>query len=372
LTRLIIHIGTTKTGSSSIQTVLGRNRKMLSKNGIIYPNIDGSNTHNLLPAAFRRSEQQWAYHRKLYGNNPKKIVSAALNAWDRLAACVAKSPEQTFVLSSEGFSLLSETEAFQAFLSEKLPGLTPEIVVYLRHPVEWVQSNLFQSLRRTTNVIPPMPLGWSDMLDRWANVGPLTVRSMEPDRLLSGDAVSDFLHAVLGLKSELVQNMRHNVSLSAEGAILVHDFRRVLQPDRNEERTEEVRAMISELMKIESLPEFIARRSKIRLRPEWRSTVIDQIKDDITAIKTRQGFRFSDDQLYANVRSDNFVQDAQVVNLRDVIEYDQTFLIDLQARLIGELLPAQMRQSHRGISHGLPMPLRRVIWAGLRRMRMLR
>jgi hypothetical protein len=371
--RLIIHIGTPKTGTTSIQSMLGNNRDMLAQHDIRYPDADGSNAHNLLPAAFRGPEEHWAYHRKLYGNDPKRIKSAALKAWDRVFDSANAFQNQTVVLSSEGFSLLSETQTLKAFLAEKLPGVAPEIVVYLRHPVEWVQSILFQRVRRTTNVLPPMPLGWGGMLTRWEQLGPLTIRSMETDQLVNGDAVSDFASAILGLPADTFGDRpsKSNPSLSAEGTILVHDYRRVVQPDRNEERTEEVRALITELMKIENQPDMMSRRSRIRLRPNWRKIVINRCSTDMKSILLHQGFRFADDSFYAKIEHNELHAQEQFGSLREIIMFEPDVLNDLQARLTGVLLPTQIKQIHRGATYGLPASVRRLMWAGLRRMRIL-
>ncbi len=45
---LILHIGTSKTGSTSIQKVLARQRRALRTQGIVYPRSPGSERHELL------------------------------------------------------------------------------------------------------------------------------------------------------------------------------------------------------------------------------------------------------------------------------------------------------------------------------------
>ena len=48
---LILHIGTTKTGSTSIQHVLAQNRDALLAQGVLYPRSPGDPQHDLLAYA---------------------------------------------------------------------------------------------------------------------------------------------------------------------------------------------------------------------------------------------------------------------------------------------------------------------------------
>lgn len=49
--RIILHIGTGKTGTSSIQESLFRAREKLLENGILYPDIPGFTNQNFLAMA---------------------------------------------------------------------------------------------------------------------------------------------------------------------------------------------------------------------------------------------------------------------------------------------------------------------------------
>lgn len=63
--RTTLHIGSTKTGSTSIQDMLAANRDLLAQHRVLYPASLGATTHNVIPiyagGTFRHSE----LHRKV-------------------------------------------------------------------------------------------------------------------------------------------------------------------------------------------------------------------------------------------------------------------------------------------------------------------
>ena len=137
MSRLIIHIGLHKTGSTAIQNVLGRARNELLQEGIIYPSFEREFYHHGLV-------NPWITLPKVYSfSDPAK-------AWKELAE-LAKS-DQTVIVSSEEFSRLRESAVnYQEVreLTQAFDDVT--IVLVLRHQLQYIQS-IYLEVSKNANV----------------------------------------------------------------------------------------------------------------------------------------------------------------------------------------------------------------------------
>lgn len=139
--RLVIHIGTEKTGTTSIQECMNVNRNELAEGHcILYPDVGSSSMgHFELVAALhpmcnsgRRAE--FATHQKL---DPDEV-------WNSFCEKVASSEQNLVVISSEHFSSRLNAvglEFIKNKLDEKLPEYEVDIVIYLRNQVDMFQSS---------------------------------------------------------------------------------------------------------------------------------------------------------------------------------------------------------------------------------------
>lgn len=127
--RVILHVGTPKTGTSHLQDVLFRNRDLLEAHGILYP-ADRFDDHFL--AALDLMKLPWG-----------GLETEAVGAWDRLAARV-RAWRGTSVVSHEIFATASATQVRQALASL---GEDAEVHVVLsvrdlvrQVPAEWQEN----------------------------------------------------------------------------------------------------------------------------------------------------------------------------------------------------------------------------------------
>jgi len=125
--RCIIHIGTHKTGSTSLQRYLHANATALAGAGILYPVAKGENAHH-------------AIFREVSG---KARAGRARTGLADLRDRLRRSDADVAILSSELFSVLPPSSAAMAALARRAveAGFTPEIVLYVRP-----QHLLFNSL----------------------------------------------------------------------------------------------------------------------------------------------------------------------------------------------------------------------------------
>jgi hypothetical protein len=133
--RVLLHVGTPKTGTSYLQDVLFRNREVLRKQGILYP-ADRFDGHFL--AALDLMRLTWG-----------GLETQAVGAWDRLAADVRAWPG-TSIISHEILSTASPTQIDRALTSFGA-GVEVHLIVSVRDlvrqvPAEWQENVKHRSL----------------------------------------------------------------------------------------------------------------------------------------------------------------------------------------------------------------------------------
>jgi len=206
--RAVIHIGTEKTGSSSLQSYLSKTSDELARRGIHCCTSAGAGNNRALVAAFMGAGESDDYTR-LHGLDDP----GARKAWrerfiESFLAEVAACSGHTFVISSEHFhSRLVDGDSIvslAAFLRPLFDDI--QLRVYLRRQDELALSFYSQKLR--AGFVPPsiMPLAnlkrprqpyfdFEDLLSRWATA--FGAEALHPalydrKRLQGGDVVCDF------------------------------------------------------------------------------------------------------------------------------------------------------------------------------------
>ncbi|HET6625386.1 MAG TPA: hypothetical protein VFG63_03265 [Nocardioidaceae bacterium] len=173
--KLLVHVGTPKTGTSFVQDLLFRHRTSLAAHGILYP-ADRFDDHFL--AALDLMELPWG-----------GLEKEAVGAWDRLAAQV-RDWQGTSIISHEILARASRSQVRRAF--DSFGDVEVHVVLSARDlvrqiPAEW-QENVKH--RRTVTyadflrkITDPRRRGklaswfWAvqevpDILDRWGSTIP--------------------------------------------------------------------------------------------------------------------------------------------------------------------------------------------------------
>jgi hypothetical protein len=214
---IVIHIGLSKAGSSTIQTFLDTHDTALRGLSVDYPRLGRIN---------RRAHHNFANELK---GRVDKVNPLAASVSD-LAAYLRETPHHTTILSSEGFWTCS-AEAVRRFAAS-LAGLDQPIRIILvirdmvnfapsiyaqeiRHGIRTFDFDSFFELRQARDRFNPF-----EAASRWADAfgwDALVVRVLEPAMLAGGDLITDFLTQV-GLDpqspalSGLLRQPRVNVS----------------------------------------------------------------------------------------------------------------------------------------------------------------
>ncbi len=181
--RLVLHIGTHKTGTTSIQSALRDNRAVLLKAGICYPD-PARDPHPHLPA------HNFIYRATLNG----PAAMAAERA--RILAEFHASKAGCLILSEEGLSL--PQDALQDFFDPWRDVFDFSIICFLRRQDRYAES-LYSQYVREGKAVALDPIGrfledpeirdrfdYHRNLTRWDRFGPVTAVNYD---LLKGEAL---------------------------------------------------------------------------------------------------------------------------------------------------------------------------------------
>jgi len=289
--RVLVHVGTPKTGTSFVQDVLWLNRESLARQGILYP-ADRFDEHFL--AALDLLEMPWG-----------GLEKQAVGAWDRLAARV-RDWNGTAIVSHEILATASRQQVRRAL--DSFGDAEVHVVVSARDlvrqiPAEW-QENVKhrrtlayrQFLDRITDPERKGELAswfWGvqevpDILDRWGsplpagNVRLITVpKPGAPRRLLWERFAS-----VLGLDAAALapETTRENASLGVPETALV---RRINERVNNGVlKNEDYRLLVRELLVHRTLS-LRTSSPRLRLPPDVRAWAADLSESWIEALAER-------------------------------------------------------------------------------------
>lgn len=232
---VFLHIGTPKTATTYLQSVLTLNADRLARDGVLFPEegryADGRKHlllhHNI--AAARRTTYQLGQESRLrrsglIGKERLAELEAGLRREVRESEC------DSAVVTCENFWKLENRQI--ARLIEVFSGFTVKIIVYLRR-----QDRLLDSMLTNLTLIGSVEKYKQKILDpsseyrklcdyypilrKWESyvgIENMEVRAYDADRLVDNDIVVDFLGCVgVDVAEEYVRPARENESLSRVG-----------------------------------------------------------------------------------------------------------------------------------------------------------
>lgn len=233
--KAILHIGIEKTGTTSIQNFLHKNRHRLADHGIFYPQSPGLRNHRAIAAVCLNEDRRDDYFISkgiTTVNEKARWKTQFLREFDR--ELKSNRDSESVLISSEHLSsrLVSTEEVSRLKVMLDKYCESTDVHVYLRRQ-DRVAISLRSTAIRAGHTPPsgfPTTLGISNRYDyeallrRWAEVfGQPNVFAYDYDKSVanSGDIVSDFLNR-LGLDKTrgLLDVERQNTSMSDEAQAL--------------------------------------------------------------------------------------------------------------------------------------------------------
>ncbi|MBO0844804.1 MAG: hypothetical protein J2P22_05245 [Nocardioides sp.] len=240
---LVLHIGSGKTGTTSIQQFLKQNRSRLAQLGTLVPREPGMGRHVKVGLYIKPDEdlrRRLTWHGMEY-SSPAEFRE---DFRTRLSAEIDESGLSRVLLTDEG--VYASNEEAVARLRDLVADVAQSwrLVVYLRRQDEHVCSNYQQKVkagcveRLSDWVLRDMTVLYDyatrlSLFDRMLAPSELVVRRFERESFVEGSLFQDFLDAV-GIdvpSDDLDQVPRRNPSLDAESV----EFLRLLNLHRVED-----------------------------------------------------------------------------------------------------------------------------------------
>lgn len=233
--KAIVHIGSPKTGSSSIQTFLHLNSAELARRGVRYQrNVPHRGSQYEYPlAALARRGQVLGGQEARVRYKVRTIEEARANylrAANGLTSWPTSFKQPVAVFSSEHFAPWIRSIEDVAEVDRMFGDVFSDVtyVLYLRRQEDLVASRYSERVKRGASVKMNgfvrrslNSLDHFDLVQRWIQVvGPdrFKIRLMEKNFLTDGDLISDFC-GLIGVDPQgLKQPPRVNEALSATGA----------------------------------------------------------------------------------------------------------------------------------------------------------
>jgi hypothetical protein len=203
---LYLHIGTEKTGTTSVQKFFRANREVLAENGIIYPLAPGKQNHMGLAASAQDIGKRGPLRKSLGIKTEADARTFRAEMLSGLAEELAERPYKLAFMSGEHCSSrLLEDEEVQ-WLKDALAKFFDKIhiILYIRRQDDYLLSTYSTSVKSGATAalrIPPERAiehrydHWS-VLSRWARIfgrERIICRKFERSNLKSGDIVDDVL-----------------------------------------------------------------------------------------------------------------------------------------------------------------------------------
>ena len=235
---LILHIGLSKTGSSSIQRILAEQRPALQEVGVFLPHSPGWANHALLPASLVNDEASlWGFHPGTWdGLSREARLARFRREWAEEMANLPDWAERCVITAEQIGGLLREDDEVQR-LADTLHAhfASIKVIAYLRRQDQHVASAYTQWLRGGILHEPGLPdygperlpeHDYGKLLDRFARAfgdAAICPRIFARDKLVGGDVVEDFFDAA-GFRiavPEEAPSKNANAGITLEGQALL-------------------------------------------------------------------------------------------------------------------------------------------------------
>jgi len=224
-----LHIGSSKTGTSSIQSELFRNRRHLRRVGYFYPN--NAANHIFLATRFREDPTEIAFHRK-NGRETKELISNYIEQeMSQFENDLNNFKGDSLIISSEYLPPTSADSCKE--LAEYLHRFCEKVTVicYLRHPLSHAISAAQQSVKMGFSTIESVQKAAfffkpQKILPKFIEAfgrANIIVRPFDKKQMVNNDVVMDFL-SLIGLSDDEIlgkqKKGKSNSSLSYEATLI--------------------------------------------------------------------------------------------------------------------------------------------------------
>lgn len=291
--RVLVHIGTWKTGTTTLQRSVLKAARTGQLSGVSYPDFGSANHGQLMllfqdPADLPRTlRQRYLATDKAYEQHKKRIrrrLNMALRGSDRV------------ILSTENFSDLSRREV-EAFKAELDAAGVEEVLVsmYVREPAAIYKSFVQQVCKASHRVLQPHEFHYEfkAIIENWKSVfgDGVRVGAFAQDQLLNGCIVADFsqqICAFFGTASLSIEAVHQNESMTLEALAILRRYREIFLSESEDVFGAQTKAIEKALTQSDGLP-F---NTPLRLKADVADLVYRSHIDDLRWLAADYGIDY--------------------------------------------------------------------------------
>lgn len=240
--RLILHIGTIKTGTTTIQESLGNAREAMLAHKIHYPGIRPYSHIFTFPPIFVPDPQviDWFRQQLLPSEDVETKVQGYRRAW--ISEFKASASDRDFIISAEHlvspFFDEGAVQRLQGFIEQYFEEVT--VIAYIRHYNSWIPSEAQQVIRNGFNAAAgvgeivrklqnlPSRLSYRGCLQKWVDAfgrAAVVVRPFDPTALHNHSLLADFFRACSLPADEFsIPEIRSNGSIGWHAAAFLQKY----------------------------------------------------------------------------------------------------------------------------------------------------
>jgi hypothetical protein len=251
--RLTLHIGTAKSGSTSLQLALSRSAPSLARAGVYYdPRTFNQNRLELLV----RDPSRWTrQHKSMDERARARGVRTAEGVVARLRKAAAGRRYAEAIVSSEYLALFNAEEASRLLDRLDFPDVEVQVVCYVRRPSRhWLSaSQQFLKSSSTFRAAIDYRHDLREKLEAWQSdprIRRMIVRPSDRSQLVGGSIVSDFVATAVPAARLTEVDVRVNESMTAEAAILQQRFRAATHPGMDNRSTQVGRRVLNAILEV--------------------------------------------------------------------------------------------------------------------------
>lgn len=221
----LLHFGSDKTGSSSIQRALNTHRELLNSYGIYYPS---GAWHNELASCVSVDPVNEAANIVFGFNDRDFIIKRDQIYLNNIINEIQKKNGEYIVFSNENFIFLERESVVNLYNFAIQFAEFCKIVIYIRSPESYAISGMSQRIKMGFDPWNPLPISnVYHLLRSLEGTFPddtIKVRLFDKSSLVNGNVVNDFF-STLGLDDSLIKEIckgaiTENPSLSFEAQVI--------------------------------------------------------------------------------------------------------------------------------------------------------
>lgn len=218
MSKVFLHIGMHKTGSTAIQSAFAGYETSRTR----YADL-GYENHSI-PFYTAYSGQHQNYHIwRAAGLRPEEIEAQKDICRARIEAAVAGAGKRNLIFSGEDISLLPRAGVEELHALFARYDCDVQVIIYVREPVSFVVSAIQQVIKDGVfHAGIPTPM-YRDRLEKFIDLfgaGRITVRVFDRDLLFGNDIITDFAKQI-GVKAP-PKGQKDNSSLSTEAVKIIY------------------------------------------------------------------------------------------------------------------------------------------------------